>query len=243
MATSMADEQIQSTEQSTRPAQGDISTGPDAGLASRWHSFEERFETNLYGGAEAPCTVISVSPTSFPQLVLTAVHGVNHTRGGAPKLADRGTGGLVLLLAELLGCAAIVVAGTDSGDGNYDAEHPAKVAVTRLLTPPQFLVDIHGMQDRGIDLELGTGLSDYVPETILNAFNTGIHSLIVAVDVNFNAGGTGTMTRWAQEGGIRACQIEVSARMRPPTATPVNMENLLDALTHLLLRLKQGPPT
>jgi hypothetical protein len=209
-------------------------------LARRWLVHEERFRANLYDGQEPPGTVLQIASRDWPRLVLTAVHAVNHTRNAKTKYADRGTGGLVLLLAEVLGCAAVVVAGADSGDGNVDLKHPAKEMVSKLSPRPTFLVDIHGMQDRGIDLEMGTGLSDLVPPHMFKAFTSDELRLTTAVDEMFNAGGEGTMTRWAQSCGIRACQIEISARLRPPVNDEMALNSVTEALIGLLLPMKDA---
>jgi len=206
-------------------------------VVERWIGLEDRFAANLYAGEASAGSIVIVQPTTFPELVITAVHAVNHTRNGRIKFADRGTGGLVLLLAGMLGCSAVVVASADSGDANYDVKHPAKYAVRNLTVSPRFLVDIHGMQDRGVDLELGTGMSDRVPGAIREAFTKGLKSLKTAVDEQFNAGYSGTMTRWAQSEGLLACQLEISSRMRPPTATIEAMATIgshLESLLHPL---------
>lgn len=200
---------------------------PAVEIAARWRLLEQPFGARRYDGErpDAPTErrlsepapgVIEVAGTTRPGLVVTAPHATNHQRAGEVKWADRGTGGLALLLAELTGCGALVAVGAltdDPGDANFDERHPFKDRLADLS--PDVVVDLHGMRTReGYDVDLGFG-DGAIPERFLAALDET--DLRFTRNGVFDAMRTTTVAAFAQERGIQAVQVEIGAHLRPPT--------------------------
>lgn len=213
-------------------------------LAARWLALEQIFSQDGYDGGEVSLTApmgVSVSePTpglleitgaTRPRVVVTAPHATNHERAGAGKVADRGTGGLAVLLAEATGCTALVALGT-SGDANYEEEHPLKTRLAELR--PAIVIDLHGMRSRPeSDVDLGTGTGS-VPSGVVAALDAS--DLRVTTNEIFDAMRPTTVTSFAQSLGISAVQVEIGAHLRPPTgATP----ELVRLVTELVAAIEQ----
>ncbi|MFJ3404001.1 hypothetical protein [Promicromonospora sp. NPDC090134] len=230
-----------SDEQQTSDVTGD--------LAARWLDLERIFSHDQYegGGPPSPAsTATSVSePTPGllevagalrPHVVVTAPHATNHERDGATKVADRGTGGLAVLLAELTGCTALVALGTP-GDANYDEEHPLKQRLAELR--PTVVIDLHGMRSRPeSDVDLGTG-SGLVPSPVVAALNDS--DIRVTTNEVFDAMRPTTVTSFAQALGIAAVQVEIGAHLRLPSGGPEELSRLVAALVTAIDRTKTAP--
>lgn len=215
-----------------------------ATYGNRWLDLEKTFETNLYNGESDPGDVLFVAGTRRPRLLLAAVHSVNHTRDGETKFADRGTGGLVLLLAEIVGCSALIIRGRDPGDANWDVNHSTRDVILSHFGLPGTIIDFHGMKHRGIDLEFGTGHTTDYPHALLDELKSSGHQYVVAVDEVFNGARPGTLTNWAQQAGYKACQLEISSRLRPPTGSTDVLSDLVEFLASALIRVtteSEGP--
>lgn len=174
--------------------------------------------------------IIEIAGTSRPGLVVTAPHATNHTRSGEVKWADRGTGGLALLLAELTGCGALIAVGgltAEPGDANFDAHHPLKDRLAQLA--PVAVVDLHGMRTRdGMDVDLGFG-EGALPEGFLAALDRS--DLQVTRNALFDAMRPTTVAAFAQARGVPAVQIEIGAHLRPPDGEPQALARLVTDLT------------
>jgi len=221
----------------TPPGQTAVATP----LARRWSALEEPFAAAGYDGdpgagdADGLLVVGSVAPV----VVVTAPHACNHRRDGRAKLADRGTGGLALLLAEVTGCAAVVALGGAGGDANWDEHHPLKERVAALR--PAVVVDLHGMRTRpGYDLDLGLGPGPRPEGTDAAVEALRGSGLRVTTDGLFDAMRPTTVTAWAQAHGVPAVQIEVGAHLRPPVAGEQGQERLARALLAALGAIEAG---
>jgi hypothetical protein len=224
-------------------------------LIARWDALELGFAADRYDGharllrAWAPYTthlghgVFLLPPTHGPAVVVTAAHGTNHTRDGAAKWADRGTGSLALLLAETTGCAALVAVGAP-GDGNHDLTHPIKDALLTLaLGGIETVVDLHGSAHLpdSPDIDLGTS-AGYTPKAFIDAL-TSHDRVRVAINAARAAASPRRITTLAQAHGLRAVQLEIDALLRPPTGTAGRREDLVTALTGAILTLAPHPGT
>lgn len=213
---------------------------PDSALVQiavdHWLEFERQFASNNYDGIGASGECFFLAPTIHSHLLLTAVHSVNHMRNGEDKVADRGTGGLALALAEVLGCGALVLSGRDESDGNHALQHPLKSFVEAMNPRPTLLVDLHGMRGSQVSLELGTGLTPHYPRLFLEALHNNVAGLSLVIDGQFNASRMGTMTSWAQSIGIDACQVEIASNLRPPIGQRDNLAKLASVLISALQR-------
>jgi hypothetical protein len=207
-------------------------------LAARWLGFEQIFSQNAYEGGPSPWPVpiagsvseptpglLEISGFSRPQILITAAHATNHERDGAAKVADRGTGGLAVLLAQVTGCTALIALDTP-GDANYDRDHPLKKRLAELR--PTVVIDLHGMRSRAeSDVDLGTGTGT-APPAVVSALNDS--SLRVTVNQIFHAMRPTTVTSFAQSLSISAVQVEIGAHLRPPSGEASALARLVSAL-------------
>ena len=195
-----------------------------ADLAARWLALESSFEQSSYLGDRS----IRVYGRPHPSgIVLVAGHAVQHTRNGDTKLADRGTGGLAILLGQLLSIPAVVDVSGDTVDANFSREHQLKNIVAALA--PSTVIDLHGMRQRdAAAADLGLGAKNPIPVRFVEALHTS--SLYVTTGRWFSAANTATVTRWAQSHGWAACQVEIGANYRPPNGNT----NRLGAMAALL---------
>ncbi|MFD2796241.1 hypothetical protein ACFS27_21950 [Promicromonospora vindobonensis] len=207
-------------------------------LVARWLGFEEIFSRDKYEGGPSPWPVsaagsvseptpglLEISGSSRPQVVVTAPHATNHERNGTGKVADRGTGGLAVLLAQVTGCTALIALGTP-GDANYDQDHPLKERLAELR--PMVVIDLHGMRSRAeSDVDLGTGTGT-APPAVVSALDNS--DLRVTVNQVFDAMRPTTVTSFAQSLGIPAVQVEIGAHLRPPSGEAPALARLVAAL-------------
>lgn len=124
------------------------------------------------GTAEYPDHLLIRTPqasTAGSQTLLAAEHATDHVRSGNFKDADYGVGGLAAVLSEDLGTGLILPRGWQTGDANYDADHPIKKEISRQVQEYgiQRFVSIHGlgstplfhdfMDEKPIDIIVGIG--------------------------------------------------------------------------------------
>ncbi|WP_125775121.1 hypothetical protein [Antribacter gilvus] len=204
-------------------------------VAARWLALEQVFSEERYDGGRPPWPVevanrvvestsglLESLPGTRPHVVITAPHATNHVRAGAMKVADRGTGGLALLLAELTGATALIALHS-TGDANFDVEHPLKVRLAELR--PALVIDLHGMRRRpGSDVDLGAG-DGLVPDAFVSALRASSQVLVTVNEV-FDAMRPTTVTAFSQDLGIRAVQAEIGAHLRPPMGESADLGRL-----------------
>lgn len=197
-----------------------------------WNTLEEIFSQNFYDGDSSSESLIHIEPRNNLKIYLVAGHSVNHLREGVPKKADRGTGGLALLLSQLTGTGCLVLANSEAGDSNFDEEHLLKDQLKKIH--PTCVIDLHGMksfQDSSdIDLGLGDGL---IPELFIQRLQDE-NNLHVTVNQHFDGKREGTVTRFAQSLSIEACQVEISDALRPPLGEIPKLQNLVHSLSTAL---------
>ncbi|MFD2025594.1 hypothetical protein [Promicromonospora aerolata] len=169
--------------------------------------------------------LLEISGSAHPQIVVTAAHATNHERDDAGKVADRGTGGLAVLLAQVTGCTALIALGTP-GDANYDQAHPLKERLAEVR--PMVVIDLHGMRSRAeSDVDLGTGTGT-APPAVVSALDDS--NLRVTTNQIFDAMRPTTVTSFAQSLGISAVQVEIGAHLRPPMGEAPALARLVTAL-------------
>lgn len=224
-------------------------------VAARWLALEQVFSRDGYDGGRSPLLagvadlvvdstpgLLETRPASRPHVVVTAPHATNHERAGATKVADRGTGGLALLLAELTGATALVALNTP-GDANFDAEHPLKARLAELR--PSVVIDLHGMRRRPeSDVDLGTG-EGLVPQAVIDVLHAA-STVDVTVNELFDAMRPTTVTAYAQDLGFQAVQAEIGAHLRPPLGEPADLGRLARLLASAIeaaeARAPEVPP-
>ncbi|MFC4629867.1 hypothetical protein ACFO6V_16585 [Promicromonospora alba] len=220
-----------------------------AGLVARWLALEQIFSQNGYEGghlalpspiagsvSEPTPGLLEITGSTHPHVVVTAAHATNHERAGSTKVADRGTGGLAILLAQLTGCTALVALST-AGDANYDEVHPLKERLADLR--PTVVIDLHGMRSRTeSDVDLGTG-GGLVPATVIDALDGS--DLRVTTNEVFDAMRPTTVTSFAQSQGIRAVQVEIGAHLRPPSGEAPALGRLIDAVVAAIEQVDLAP--
>lgn len=100
--------------------------------------------------------------------LLTAEHATDHIRKDEPKAADWGVMGLGRVVHEDIGTGFIATKGHQTGDPNYDAEHPFKEEIGRIMRvkKPSIIAGLHGMaggkfadidDEKPLDVLIGVG--------------------------------------------------------------------------------------
>ncbi len=209
-----------------------------------WREANRPFELNDYTG-----------PTSGPlwqfdrrrrsSVVITAVHGVRHTRSEAiGKSNDANTGGLALVLANEHKMSVGLVRRSDAAlDVNSDPEHPFKAALIERLRPApgHYLVDLHGMSDSyEVDVALGLG-RDPSPEVLRSGER--VRQALLAADLSVDFGGEatglrgagpGTLTTWAGGVGLIGLQLEIRQGLRSFRSPSSERTRLIRGLSNAL---------
>lgn len=212
-------------------------------LDRRWREINGEFEQNdRTGPATGPLWRIDVRRAP---VVVTAVHGVRHSRTGTDNKAnDANTGGLALLLGSVAKVSAGVITRSSSDpDANAVTPHPFKDALaSRLrLGAGEVLIDLHGMADHeSVDVALGLGptpneASRAVAQQLADAFTRrGARVDLGGAVTGLEARGAGTMTAWSQSLGAAGVQVELAKRLRsfrsPASARQLTLEALLEAV-------------
>lgn len=201
-------------------------------VLEQWVNLEQKYRVNYYTG-EATASGVHTVGSLARRLLFTAPHAVTHMRDGTTKRADRGTGGLAELLAELTGSAAVASCGEIHGDPNWDQleESPFKQHLARMLKPDFVVIDLHGMRDDyNTDVNLGTGL---LPDTRCSELTIRLqHSFEesgfkVTTNYPFDAAKPETITSFAQNLNVVSVQIELAARLRVPRISSADADKLL----------------
>ncbi len=218
----------------------------------RWRVLNEPFaERDGRGPATAPVFEIT---TSDGRAVVSAVHAVRHFRRRRGwKAQDVQTGGLALALAEATGwsVATCTRSTAEVEDANRNTHHPIKVELEGCGLPGLggALLDLHGMADAPDrpDIALGFGIEDELTRELAHQIEIAAarHAVTVGRGDAFGLGATGqgTMTRWAQDHGAGALQLELAARVRERGSTDGRrrvVDALLDAMRAIGAQLPQA---
>lgn len=147
-------------------------------------------------------------------VVLSAPHAVTHQREGQAKKKDLWTGSLVESVAERTSCGFLATVGQQSGDPNWDHDHPYR---QRLAAISEIVLDVHGMRDdHGVDVCIGRG-EDPSPFEIELAERlvrlAESHGLRAQLDDPFPASPR-TITHWLRGQGVPCLQLELAYSLR-----------------------------
>lgn len=172
-------------------------------------------------------------------LLFTAGHAVPHLcKDGLYKKADKNTGPLALLLAELTSSSALTTKGRWLANPNADPLPVCKFKTRALSFVPSLVFDLHGMSDRhGCDICIGTGaLPDLSSELVEIAHSTlTAAGFTVAIDAPFAARGLNTITSTFQAHNTPAVQLEIAASLRDDN-NGRDMGAMVEALAQAALR-------
>lgn len=202
-----------------------------------WAELEATFAACGYRGAD-PGAVRA--RTGSRPLLLTAPHAVTHTRRGAAKLADMGTGGLAEVLALQHDTHSLTMAGPDTADGNYDPHGAFKTALLQRLPAVHTVLDLHGMQDcHGPDVCIGRGPQRLIADDVIDLALEHLrgHGFTVSLDAPFNARHEHTVTATAQHAGVPAIQLEIRRGLRTGAPGDERRARFLKAMSTLVERL------
>jgi len=221
------------------------------GLLDAWRELNRPYEQNDYTGPRrGPMWELRKGRQPF---IVTAVHGVRHTRSGAMgKANDANTAGLALLLRRAHKVAGgTVTRSDDRPDANSDPDHPFKAALLQALRPAPLtiLVDLHGMSDgHGVDVAVGIGVAPKAPSRAAAERAAAVleaHGLTVdfaGATTGFNGAGPGTVTTWAQAAGLAAFQLEIRQGLRSFRAPAPDRQRLLRAVSAVVRDLVPHSP-
>src|SRR5258708_38013862 len=152
-----------------------------------WIRRESCFQGRGYRGTGDDGSIDYAERSS--DLLISAPHAVNHFCDGAPKVADRRTGGLSKLLGDRLGVASLAPVGAvDDWRTWPERADPFRRALDRSVRRGALVVDLHGMKDsHGVDVCLGFGPRPSGRVRLLaEALTAALAPLHVARDVPFD---------------------------------------------------------
>jgi len=214
----------------------------------QWDVLEGKYRQGGYRGVAAPGKLHVVA--GLLPVLLTAPKAVRYLRGEAEVKANRWTGSLAEVLAQVTGFGALTAAGPprrphldvpEPAMTDWLAEHAAAIAL---------IVDITGLRDRNIDVCLGMGPlpsagTVEIAGRIQRAF--AARGLRVGMNDPFAALAPVTITAHAQQQlGLAAIQLGLAAWMRDPVGSPtmakMSLDVLRDALYPIAQALRATPP-
>lgn len=150
-------------------------------------------------------------------LVFSAPHEREQVRDGVKKFAEAGTGPLAFALARHVGAFAMATAGEQTGDPNWDLEHPYTDQVIRTARTGA-VVDIHMMQPRGFEVCLGLGPDHELSRVLWQPLLDELLAADVRVSLNWPFGSRGrTVVAQAASAGVPGLQVEMSFEVFDPS--------------------------
>jgi phage replication-related protein YjqB (UPF0714/DUF867 family) len=185
-----------------------------------WDAAENMFSVERYMGAAAADTV----HTQYGEvpILFSAPHAVAHLREGFLKLADLGTGGLAIALAQVTGGYAVAQAGMATRDANWYADSTYKTYLDKLTVHADTVhadtvIDLHGMKDAyGVDVCIGTGRYSIASLDLLASLIEVLTDAGLRISINdpYDAMREDTVTSYCQRQGVQAIQLELSRTTR-----------------------------
>jgi hypothetical protein len=156
-------------------------------------------------GTRGPCEYVK-----GVGLLFSAPHEVAQLRDGEEKVAERGTGDLAFALAGITGASALATVGLQSGDPNWDLNHPY-VNTARGLAGTAPIIDLHMMRPRGPDICIGLGPEPALSEGLWRPLLEEAVESGLRASVNWPFGANArTVTGQLQRLGHAAVQVELS---------------------------------
>jgi hypothetical protein len=167
--------------------------------------------------------------------ILTAVHSVRHWRLSKWKSPDRFTGPLAVEAARAAECRALVLAAPTYADSNFDENSGLKEWLSRLAERPgSFVIDVHGMKDRGSDIIVGTaqGLTPApLADAVLAAAAAAGFTALVSETGHLSASRSSTITSYSISTlGVPAVQLELAPSLRDPREHSVAFDRVVKFL-------------
>ncbi len=162
----------------------------------------------------------SRGPWEFTQgvgLLFSAPHEATQVRDGVEKIAERGTADLAFALAHVTGGSGLATTNRQSGDPNWDLDHPY-ITKARELAGSCPVIDLHMMRPRGLEICIGLGPDPRMSHELWRPFveETVASGLRVSINWPFGANPR-TVTGQIQRLGSRAVQLELSWECYDPT--------------------------
>jgi hypothetical protein len=193
-----------------------------------------RLEAALGSGLLGPGE-FAVVPGVLPVL-FSAPHAVAHPRQGRLKAADHGTGAVALAAALGAGAWAMTMLRTTAYDPNWDAQDPYKAHIGRLVASGavRAVVDVHGMRDLSLDIEVGTGGGATLPADRVEAVLACLEGYRLVRDARFAARRPSTVTQQAFAAGAVAVQLELTPALRREPAARESLVRRLVALARVV---------
>ncbi|MFC7330015.1 hypothetical protein [Marinactinospora rubrisoli] len=221
-----------------------MSTTDERHLAERWAALEAPFADTSYEGVseQGAHTALRRVRGRVPVL-LSAPHAVNHPREGRTKLADLGTGGLALLVAELTGARALAALSPVPDRDWADRRDPFAAALRAELADGAVVLDLHGMRDvHGMDVCLGTALRrDPATARLRDAALRALRGFTVTVDDPFPGAAPHTVLTEVAASGRAGLQVEIAGRLRDPVGAPRRAARIVRALAEIVRSYRDSP--
>lgn len=205
-----------------------------------WGTAEEKFAEHTYHASQIPGKV-KMTAGALDRLI-TAPNAVNYFRGLEQQRAARWTGSAAQMLAATTSSSSLAMFGPPRSVPYRDSpEYAFADALTSLLTPNLFVLDIIGMRDRAVDVCLGMGpFPDDRSRLVADRIRKGFTARGVRVGTNepFPALAPYTVTSYLQtQHEVSSLQVAVAAWLRDPLASAAMAKLTLDVLRDALAEL------
>jgi hypothetical protein len=165
-----------------------------------------------------PRDALSYREGSRPVLV-TAFHATPPVRDGHARPAESDSGVLADVLHETFGYSCLTIVGPQSGDANWDPNHPARSRLETILGEFDLVLDLHMMRDvHGPELCIGLGPEPNAASGSLAAF-AGFAAVERGIACSINwpfPAKPRTTTAFVQSRSGTALQLETAVRLYEP---------------------------
>ncbi|MDA8193894.1 MAG: hypothetical protein M0Z53_07850 [Thermaerobacter sp.] len=170
-------------------------------------------------------------------ILISAPHNATTWRLGKTQPRERYTGAIALALQERYGCQAMVLLRAPGYDPGFDTGDPYKRRLTDLIRTERIRVvlDLHGMSDRGHDLEIGTCHHSTAPRSLTGVARRSLAPFTVRDNETVTACREGTVTRTASRHGIIGIHLAITHHLRSDAA---QHEPVVNAIGRLLRRIQ-----
>ncbi|MFB9237700.1 hypothetical protein ACFFWC_19425 [Plantactinospora siamensis] len=208
---------------------------------------EDEYRVHEYAQRSAnPDEILIAQPTRTARITVLAQHAINHFDAyGREKLADRGTGALVELVAPRADILGIISTGRLRGPEHQRQRHSAMVA--RAIADGRPSIDLHGMSCDGVSaVDIGTGREPSAASRLIAdaAIECGDRlGLPVTRNRRFGARGPERLTNVLLDHGVPAIQAELCSCLRQPHSGPAETALVVawfDSLTSTISRALAG---
>jgi hypothetical protein len=207
---------------------------------------EDEYRGHQYAQRSAtPDEILVVEAARAARITVLAQHAINHfDTYGREKLADRGTGALVELLASRLDIRGIISTGRLRSPEHQRQRNSVMAALA--IDGGRPVIDLHGMSCDGVSaIDIGVGRNPSATSRFIAdaAVVCGERlGLRVTLNRRFGAREQERLTNTLLDHGVPAIQAELCACLRPPCGGPAETALVVAWFNGLTAEIAQAFP-